>query len=778
MKASNNLILDLSCILFAVCLLFLPFFATQAQTPGFFAHNYGGKCLDFGPPPNVTGSPVFIFGCNGTIAQQIRIVEVNDRHDVILRAGNKVIGVKFTPVIGPVENTGPSPLSSVEIPLELQVPQDLNTSASLGQIFALDGDSLMLASNHKLVVKVQNARGTDRTPLVLGERNLADSEFWTLTAADGSGRRPTGGFVRVTGDAEKFANDVQAAKPGTVFEIERDLDLTDRYITIPPGVTIRGDRRFTRMGAELFTDRVIPGRPMFEIMGGGVRITGLRLRGPTRSTDSDAVDARGVLFNQDRLLFHGSIIDHNDLSDWTLAAVDVRGLDIGTRCQAGDNNAGSIEENVRVTRNFIHHNRRQGEGYGVVTKDGANTLIDGNTFLSNRHAIAAGGEARTIYRARYNLVLSPAPVQKKGWVIRWNTHDFDMHGTANKWWYPAGFGGTGGQYVQIERNTFLGRNRNNFKLRGEPCYRAEFLYNVALLPRWDAVECRLCGDESKLISNASLNWYQAPNPTARLGVGDFDGDGTDDLFMTTGAAWYYAPQGVAEWRFLNTHTDLVDSLRFGDFDGDRRTDVFTQHGGRDWVVSWGGASKWEKINESSQPFGEYRMGDFVGDGRADVFYADGQNWYVSDGGSGPFVLTATSGYKAHDLGFGDFNGDGKTDVAGVVAGQWMVSLSASRPWTDFPLRPRLTKTMAGLIVADFNGNGIADIATAYGKKVSYDGRGDWKKLPSRPGIFAAVGRFDPAPGADLVFYWTNRDYLGIQSSATGAAQRHSSQDMR
>ena len=58
--------------------------------------------------------------------------------------------------------------------------------------------------------------------------------------------------------------------------------------------------------------------------------------------------------------------------------------------------------------------------------------------------------------------------------------------------------------------------------------------------------------------------------------------------MATGAAWYFAPGGTAEWRYLNAMTEVTGSLLFGDFDGDGRTDVFTQHG-RDWLVSWGGA---------------------------------------------------------------------------------------------------------------------------------------------------------------------------------------------
>ena len=44
-------------------------FALQ-QPPTFTAVSYGGKCLDFGAPPQIVGGPVFLYQCTGSIAQQ------------------------------------------------------------------------------------------------------------------------------------------------------------------------------------------------------------------------------------------------------------------------------------------------------------------------------------------------------------------------------------------------------------------------------------------------------------------------------------------------------------------------------------------------------------------------------------------------------------------------------------------------------------------------------------------------------------------------------------
>ncbi len=746
--------------------------------PTFSVVSYGGKCLDFGAPPQVSGAPVFIYGCNGTIAQQIEVREVNNRHEVILRAGTKVIGVKGSAVLArdtaPIVKGGDvrGPMyTTFDGPLQLQdEPGPMGPAP--GQIFALDGDSIILAADRTRVVKVQGNRGANRTPLILGSRELADAEFWTFVATDKSNRKPTSGFVRVPQEKD-FVRAVSEAPPGTVIEVDpsASIDLPNVYLLIPEGVTIRSNRRGTNFGGELRTAKLSANGTLLEIAGNDVRITGLRVKGPSRSTEISQVSFRGILIRDN--LYLRTIIDHNDISDWTGQAVDVWGADQPDVCGDFRDPRGSRPNNARVARNFIHHNQRQEGGYGVQAHRNGFPLIEGNTFVSNRHAIMADGSGCTSYLAWNNLVLWDVPTQEKFVIARWKPHDFDVHGTGDN-----GFGGRAGQYFEIARNTFLGTQykHENFDLRGEPSYRVEFHHNVSLRSPEDAVVCSDCGAKNKLLIYDN-NQFNALNPTTRLGVGDFDGDGRDDLFLATGTAWYYSPAGNAEWRFLSAQPDGIGSLLFGDFDADGRTDVFTQRG-RDWLVSWAGASPWEKINESDPALSEFRIGDFIGDQRADVFYADGQRWWVADGGVGAFTHTQDSGYRAADLGFGDFNGDRKMDVVGVVSGKWMVSLSATGSWAGFPLREALTKTMAGLIIADFNGNGRADIATAYGKSVSYDGRGNWTDLPARPGTFAAIGRFDANPGSDILFYWTNDNHLGIQSSGVGAPQRYSTQHMR
>src|SRR5262245_63173812 len=265
----------------------------------FAVRSYGGKCMEYGraltpDDPPLIGSPVFINQCNVAVAQQIRVEELTDRpgHLVILRAGDKVIGAKT----GPIASQASSPAAPGDIGIADQTPLETQVfNNSPGQIFALDGDRIILAANRNLVVEVENNRGKNLTPLVLGQRDLDDSEFWDFIAL-GSSQRPTSGFMSVS-TKEKLKDllpenqpepgtpgAAAQAKPGTVIEVNASIELTGTILGIPAEVTIRGDRHGARPRYELYS-AAVPGYSMVVILGNHVRITGLRLRGPSRDLD-------------------------------------------------------------------------------------------------------------------------------------------------------------------------------------------------------------------------------------------------------------------------------------------------------------------------------------------------------------------------------------------------------------------------------------------------------------------------------------------------------------
>jgi hypothetical protein len=115
-----------------------------------------------------------------------------------------------------------------------------------------------------------------------------------------------------------------------------------------------------------------------------------------------------------------------------------------------------------------------------------------------------------------------------------------------------------------------------------------------------------------------------------------------------------------------------------------------------------------------------------------------------------------------------------------VGNQWMAVFGGTNYWA--PLRTRLTSSVAGLFVKDFNGDGLADITRNSSVplvggvlQVSFGGIGNWTTL--RTGSFMAFGRFDGARGADALL-WASGNVLHLASGGAGALQEHSRQDMR
>jgi hypothetical protein len=785
------------------------------------------------------------------------------------------------------------------------------------QIFRLDGDSIILEGNPaqptpclntantpplcpdpppQLVVQIQKARGVNGSPIEVNLRNLSEHEFWDFVATNGSGSFPTKGFKSVASADELWnnicndpvavvttsgivpptqkcgtfkagwgtvivvttpnpCNRVPGPAPGLTQNIGGCIDLSNYPpILLPAGTTLRGDRRGTLLGPQLYmslaasrpTAYGVCGQCTLAVQGDYVRITGLRVRGQSRSRSkalgyidgilvqpvaADLTSPSGLASTTELI----ALIDHNDVSDWTGTAIGVSSpyrfdsshnvcltqvnqvptpnfsqtcstsVPDPTNPSAGSNipitSDPATIANARVERNFVHHNARDDGGYGI---GGGRLVISGNTFVFNRHSIASDGEPHAEYRAWYNLVLSTSAT---------GDQDFDMHGT------NGGYGGVAGYYVDIYSNAFLGTGHSNYWLRGFPSKNTDFHRNISLQGQGSAVEFKRCSPFSICLGGppAPINIFDqtfgssSDDPTTRLGpasfgVGDFDGDGNDDLFLATGAAWYFSPGGARDWRFLSAKTDKIDGLLLGDFDGDGRTDVVGINPSGQLVVSWGGISDWEVLNSNPlqcSSTADMAVGKFldhpVGDRRDDIFCANGLTWYLSYGGSGPFnfAFPLANSFRVKDLRFGDFNGDGKTDVFGVVNGAWQVSYAQSSGfalsnWTPLPVS--LTNAVDGLFVADFVSAGHAAVARVCDPLAFltldswclWDGSTpNWQpyhlglNFPSVAGIGHFLGRVDvngnPLPSSLLLWNGTE---IWLSGGGTSFASSYSTQDMR
>jgi len=182
-------------------------------------------------------------------------------------------------------------------------------------------------------------------------------------------------------------------------------------------------------------------------------------------------------------------------------------------------------------------------------------------------------------------------------------------------------------------------------------------------------------NEGPIRTVADQNWQVA-------GIGDFDGDGKDDILWrnaSTGENYVYLMSGLSlkpGEGYIRTVADLNWKVAgVGDFDGDGKADILWRNSstGQNYVYPMDGptikASEGYLRTVDDTRWEVKGVGDFDGDGKADIVWrnsSSGQNYlYPMDG----TTIKATEGYlrTLSDLAWqiaavGDYDGDGKSDL--------------------------------------------------------------------------------------------------------------------
>ncbi|MBI2571370.1 MAG: VCBS repeat-containing protein [Candidatus Schekmanbacteria bacterium] len=531
----------------------------------------------------------------------------------------------------------------------------------------------------------------------------------------------------VANNADDFIELVDTSVDGDTIFIPSDktIDLTGiTPVQISKAITIRGDRGENgSLGGIIKTDNLDAENGMLSLTSDNIVISGLRLDGPDTEVCRDSSDCRYGTPNSEGIRIDTTQMEvfNCELYGWSRAAI---------RAESGPDK--DHRADVHIHDNYIHHNRRDGLGYGVVVYGGY-ALIEKNVFDDNRHAIAGSGNAGSGYEARYNLILD----QNENYE-----HSIDMHG-------DDGDKGPAGEWMYIHHNVILYEGPAGVRIRNTPREEA-IVEDNTFVHQYMATDIEIeadtfpyaienCdNDECFGFENMTMSGNKNDEDhSSELAFCDLSGDAVTDVLLPAGRSWFISAGAQVVWAHLNASDALLAELACADFDGDEKADLFRAHDGY-WYLSLGGTSEWgdesgtagQPLNTSSIPLSDLRFGDFNGDGKTDVFHvASGGQWQVSFGGStawqtswvdgtGTTRTFKSSGYGLSTFAFADFNGDRIIDIFHRKDdGTWEVSFggtgSWTRSWTDASgvshAFASSSTPLAELRFGDFDGDGIADV---------------------------------------------------------------------
>jgi hypothetical protein len=333
------------------------------------------------------------------------------------------------------------------------------------------------------------------------------------------------------------------------------------------------------------------------------------------------------------------------------------------------------------------------------------------------------------------------------------TQQFDVHGTRSCSWPSAYDCGDSGMRYGITNNAFQYTNGLSFKLRGSPRLNAFVSGNTFASPTVsDAVATSVPWIDGLLIGPNNMAGYDS---FGKYQVCDFDRDSHDDLFLATGASWWYKSGAKQHWVFLNSSTVRPEYLAVGDFEGTGRCDVFTVDSNNDWLISRDGNTGWQSLGIHGIPFDQLRFGHFTDPHRMDIFRRDPNGvWSLVSLGTHESTTIGSSSLPLSELHFGSFNGNGLTDVIANIGGHWSMSVGGRSAWQ--PLNQQLSDSLDRTLIADMEGKGVDDILRYNNGtwQVSVAGRNPWQTLANIPfpymGGGAFVGHFQGRRAAELL----------------------------
>lgn len=230
-----------------------------------------------------------------------------------------------------------------------------------------------------------------------------------------------------------------------------------KSLYIPAGVTLASGLRFDQnfssagtSGAKLSLSTATLSS-LIRALGDSVTIRGLKIEGPDRTINGTQPISCGVKVVD----YEGLTVDNCEIAGWSYAGVNFFNSKAG-----------------KVTNSYIHHNRRNGLGYGIMLDSSADVVADRNLLDNNRHCIAGSGHRTQSYELKNSILRMTEPYP-------YNSSLCDMHGESemrNSTTYPNST--YAGKKISIHHNSIRYGSKPAIVIRGIPMVQSYIQYNT------------------------------------------------------------------------------------------------------------------------------------------------------------------------------------------------------------------------------------------------------------------------------------------------------------
>ena len=251
----------------------------------------------------------------------------------------------------------------------------------------------------------------------------------------------------------------------------------------------------------------------------------------------------------------------------------------------------------------------------------------------------------------------------------------------------------------------------------------------------------------------AVNYPVGPSPSC-VAVADFNGDGKSDLAVAdySGTTAILLSRGDGTFEAASNFNQGGRSLAVGDFNSDGKADLALVPSGEAVAVVLGhgdGSFLAAGFVSAGPGSASTALGDFNGDGRPDLVVGKilGDWGLATDvsvllaNGDGTFQppLNSRAGYNPFAVTVADFNGDGRADLATANNSSGDVSILLGDGDGTFRAPVKYAVGSASVAAGDFNGDGKPDLAAATGDGVSV-------LLNKGDGIFSPAGKYSGGGG--------------------------------